>query len=71
MCKVIEEEVAKFKATEEGKGFWGLALIWTTLRSFETRRIVENMDHCITTKMEFPSSLQDTTSWGLKTSASH
>ncbi|KAL6907017.1 hypothetical protein GGI43DRAFT_249588 [Trichoderma evansii] len=54
MCKVIEEEVAKFKATEEGKGFWGLALIWTTLRSFETRRIVENMDHCITTKMEFP-----------------
>ncbi|KAK1246700.1 hypothetical protein MKX08_000502 [Trichoderma sp. CBMAI-0020] len=54
MCRVIEEEVAKFKATEEGKGFWGLALIWTTLRSFETRRIIENMDHCITTKMEFP-----------------
>ncbi|KAL7896553.1 hypothetical protein HDV63DRAFT_401355 [Trichoderma sp. SZMC 28014] len=54
MCTVIEEEVAKFKASEEGKGFWGLALIWTTLRSFETRRIVENMDHCITTKMEFP-----------------
>ncbi|KAL7937036.1 Metallo-dependent hydrolase [Trichoderma chlorosporum] len=54
MCKVIEEEVAKFKASEEGKGFWGLTLIWTTLRSFETRRIVENMDHCITTKMEFP-----------------
>ncbi|KAH0533199.1 hypothetical protein TsFJ059_001794 [Trichoderma semiorbis] len=55
MCKVILEEVAKFKASEEGKGFWGLTLIWTTLRSFETRRIVENMDHCITTKMEFPN----------------
>lgn len=55
MCKVILEEVEKFKASEEGKGFWGLTLIWTTLRSFETRRIVENMDHCITTKMEFPN----------------
>ncbi|KAL7915261.1 Metallo-dependent hydrolase [Trichoderma velutinum] len=55
MCKVIQEEVAKFQASEEGKGFWGLTLIWTTLRSFETRRIVENMDHCITTKMEFPN----------------
>ncbi|RFU80916.1 adenosine deaminase family [Trichoderma arundinaceum] len=54
MCKVVLEEVAKFKASEEGKGFWGLTLIWTTLRSFDTRRIVENMDHCITTKMEFP-----------------
>ncbi|KAL6873250.1 adenosine deaminase-related growth factor [Trichoderma longibrachiatum] len=54
MFTVIEEEVARFKATEEGKGFWGLTIIWTTLRSFETRRIIENMDHCITTKMEFP-----------------
>ncbi|KAH6609644.1 adenosine deaminase family [Trichoderma cornu-damae] len=55
MCKVVQEEVANFQASEQGKGFWGLTLIWTTLRSFDTRRIVENMDHCITTKMEFPN----------------
>lgn len=54
MFQVIEQEVAKFKASPEGKGFWGLTLIWTTLRSIDTRPMVENMDHCITTKLEFP-----------------
>ncbi|EFZ01677.1 adenosine/AMP deaminase domain protein [Metarhizium robertsii] len=54
MFKVIEEEVARFKASPEGKGFWGLTTIWTTLRSIDTRPLIENMDHCITTKMEFP-----------------
>ncbi|KAG8418111.1 hypothetical protein J3458_005550 [Metarhizium acridum] len=54
MFKVIEEEVARFKASPEGEGFWGLTTIWTTLRSVDTRPLIENMDHCITTKMEFP-----------------
>ncbi|OAA42089.1 adenosine deaminase family protein [Metarhizium rileyi] len=51
---VMDEEVAGFKASPEGKGFWGLTTIWTTLRSLDTRPMIENMDHCITTKMEFP-----------------
>ncbi|KAG5919450.1 hypothetical protein E4U42_006519 [Claviceps africana] len=54
MFQVIEQEVAKFKASPEGKGFWGLTTIWSTLRSADTRPMIENMDHCITTKMEFP-----------------
>lgn len=54
MFQTIEEEVARFKASEEGKGFWGVTMIWTSLRSSETRPLIESMDHCITTKMEFP-----------------
>ena len=55
MFKVIGEEVERFKASPEGQGFWGLTTIWTSLRSWPTRTLVENMDHCITTKMAFPS----------------
>ncbi|OAA60751.1 adenosine deaminase family protein [Cordyceps fumosorosea ARSEF 2679] len=51
---VIREEVARFRASDEGRDFWGLGIIWTSLRSLPTRPIVEDMDHCITTKMEFP-----------------
>lgn len=54
MFQVIEEEIAHFKASPEGKGFWGLTTIWTSLRWWQTRELVENMDHCITTKMQFP-----------------
>lgn len=54
MFQVIEEEIARFKASPEGKGFWGLTTIWTSLRSGDTRSIVENMDQCITTKMLYP-----------------
>ncbi|KAF4591889.1 adenosine deaminase family protein [Ophiocordyceps camponoti-floridani] len=54
MFQVLEEEVSRFKGSAEGKGFWGLRTIWTSMRSSETRQLIENMDHCITTKMEFP-----------------
>ncbi|KAK5661279.1 hypothetical protein OQA88_11173 [Cercophora sp. LCS_1] len=54
MFQVIEEELAAFKATDEGKAFWGLRMIWTTLRSFDTRAVIENMDNCIATKLAWP-----------------
>lgn len=54
MFQVIEEEVARFKATPEGKGFWGLTTIWTTVRSTATAQMMENMKHCIATKAAFP-----------------
>lgn len=54
MFEVLEEEIARFKKSPEGEGFWGLTTIWTTLRSWPTRLIVESMDHCIATKMAFP-----------------
>ncbi|KAI1389761.1 Metallo-dependent hydrolase [Hypoxylon trugodes] len=54
MMTVIDEEVARFQATEEGEGFWGLRTIWATLRFFSTRDILQNMEQCITTKITHP-----------------
>lgn len=54
MLSVLEEEVARFKDSPDGQGFWGLTTIWTTMRSVDTRSVIENMDHCITSKIEFP-----------------
>ncbi|KAI1344743.1 adenosine/AMP deaminase [Xylariaceae sp. FL0016] len=54
MMDVIDEEVAQFKASEEGKGFWGLRTIWATIRHFSTKDIVQDMDSCITTKITHP-----------------
>lgn len=48
------EEIEKFKASDEGKGFWGARMIWTGLRAMNTRLIVEDMDACITIKMQYP-----------------
>ncbi|KAF2139857.1 uncharacterized protein K452DRAFT_289235 [Aplosporella prunicola CBS 121167] len=51
------EEVDSFKATEAGKDFWGARLIWTTLRSFDKRKIVESMKQCISCKQAYPDLL--------------
>lgn len=57
MFTVIQEEIDRFKASPEGKSFWGLRMIWTSLRMWDTKAIVQNMDHAITTKLEFPTLL--------------
>lgn len=57
MFTVIQEEIDRFKAAPEGKGFWGLRMIWTSLRMWDTKTIVQSMDHAITTKVEFPTLL--------------
>lgn len=71
MFKVFGEEIENFKASEEGKGFWGVRMIWTGLyrytsmisptltmnsglRVLETRKIVEDMDACLTIKVSRP-----------------
>jgi adenosine deaminase CECR1 len=51
MFKVFGEEIEKFKASEEGKEFWGARMIWTGLRVLETRKIIEDMDACLTIKV--------------------
>lgn len=48
------EEIGRFKESEEGKGFWGARMIWTGIRRFDTRLIVEDMDRCLTTKLAYP-----------------
>ena len=55
--RVIEEELAKFQQSEAGKQFWGARVIWTTIRGFDNRSIVDSMQKCIDTKLEFPDLL--------------
>ncbi|KAI3396565.1 hypothetical protein diail_12014 [Diaporthe ilicicola] len=57
MFTVIDEEIKAFQASPEGRGFWGLRMIWTSLRIWDKKSIVQNMDHAITTKLEFPHLL--------------
>ena len=41
MLEHMGEEIEKFKASEEGKEFWGARMIWTTLRAFDKKYVVE------------------------------
>ncbi|KAK5163815.1 uncharacterized protein LTR77_010489 [Saxophila tyrrhenica] len=50
----MAEEIESFKSSEEGKGFWGARLIWTALRAFPSRSIVEDMMECIRLKQLYP-----------------
>ena len=43
LVRVIDEEISTFMKSEEGKGFWGVRLIWDTLRSFNTETIIEGL----------------------------
>ncbi|KAK6082146.1 adenosine deaminase family protein [Seiridium cupressi] len=54
MMDTIDEEVKAFQATSEGKGFWGVRMIWATIRFNPTRHIIQDMDNCITTKITHP-----------------
>ncbi|KAJ5814621.1 hypothetical protein N7474_006398 [Penicillium riverlandense] len=53
-CRVVEEEVARFKTTEEGKNFYEARIIWTTIRRFSNKEIIESMKECIAIKQAFP-----------------
>lgn len=52
--RVLSEEITAFQATEEGKDFWGARMIWTSLRSFDNRAIIESMKDCIDCKLDYP-----------------
>ena len=54
MFRVFSEEVEKFQSSDEGNGFWGCRFIWTTLRLFGKRDIVESMKECISVKQAYP-----------------
>jgi adenosine deaminase CECR1 len=38
----MDEEIEAFKKTEEGKGFWGARMIWTTIRQFDKKKVIES-----------------------------
>lgn len=54
MLQALQEEIDSFKNSEEGKGFWGARMIWTSIRSFDTKSIANDMLECIAMKQEFP-----------------
>ena len=43
MLAHMEDEIKAFKNSEEGKGFWGGRMIWTTIRHFEKQEVVASM----------------------------
>lgn len=57
MFTVLSEELDRFRATPEGASFWGIRMIWTSVRSEPTRSIIQNMDDCIATKLSHPTLL--------------
>ena len=48
------EELDAFCKSEEGKNFWGCRFIWTCLRAWNKKQIVQHMQACITMKIQFP-----------------
>ena len=52
--RALEEEIEAFKNSDEGEGFWGARLIWTSMRSAPTKSLVEDMKKCIEMKQLFP-----------------
>ncbi|EDU47388.1 adenosine deaminase family protein [Pyrenophora tritici-repentis Pt-1C-BFP] len=54
MLEHTADEIEKFKASEEGKEFWGARIIWTTIRQFGKKEVIESMKQCIEMKLEFP-----------------
>lgn len=52
--RALQEEIEAFKSSEEGKGFWGARLIWTSMRAAPTKSLVEDMKKCIAMKQLFP-----------------
>ena len=41
LCAHLDDEITKFTESDEGEGFWGGRLIWTTIRSFDKRAVVK------------------------------
>jgi adenosine deaminase CECR1 len=54
LFRVFDEEISNFKATEEGREFWGARMIWTGIRVLDQRKIVEDMDACLAIKLAYP-----------------
>lgn len=54
LVRIFSEELKKFKATEDGRNFWGYRFIWTSLRSWSKKKIVDHMKQCILMKKAYP-----------------
>lgn len=54
VLQVFQDVVEEFKSSEEGKGFWGLRLIWTWPRGLGNRSVHYAMKQCIEAKLAYP-----------------
>ncbi|KAK4038274.1 hypothetical protein C8A01DRAFT_48092 [Parachaetomium inaequale] len=54
LFQAIGEEVARFQATDPGRQFWGLRVVWSTMRGQDPRSIIEDADNCISAKLLWP-----------------
>jgi adenosine deaminase CECR1 len=45
MLAHMEDEIEAFKKSEEGKGFWGGRMIWTTIRQLDKRAVIESRSY--------------------------
>lgn len=52
--RVFGEEIKKFQETEQGRGFHGARMIWTTLRRLSNKDIVPSMLECVRVKQAMP-----------------
>ena len=51
--QIWDDEVKSFQRTEEGKSFWGARFIWTSLRFWPKKQIIQHMKDCIEMKVQF------------------
>lgn len=42
MLGILEDEIDSFKKSEHGQRFWGARMIWTAIRQFDTKKVVES-----------------------------
>ena len=42
MLEHMDDEIEKFKKSEEGKEFWGARMIWTTIRAFDKKQVIKS-----------------------------
>ncbi|KAL8952850.1 MAG: hypothetical protein Q9222_001242 [Ikaeria aurantiellina] len=54
LFEAFDEELKKFQETEQGKRWWGCRFIWTTLRRYGKKEMVDHMKQCIAIKRRFP-----------------
>ncbi|KAL5337881.1 hypothetical protein BJX70DRAFT_219405 [Aspergillus crustosus] len=52
--QVLQDEVERFKSSEDGKDFYGARIIWATMRNLSNRDIGLSMKQCLLVKEKFP-----------------
>ena len=52
MLEHMADEIENFKKSEEGKEFWGARMIWTTIRQFGKKQVIESKILLFTTEVK-------------------